>query len=378
MRFQITSFALIFAIFGVHTAIYATEQGSAFSLSGFGTLGIGKVLSGTQDAANNKGYNCPCFISDYAQNAVYESKAFRYKPDSKLGLQAQWSSPSKQYSVTGQVVSRGAVNGNVNLEWLYGTAEINSKLTVQVGRKRLPLLQFSEVQDVGHALPWIHLPPQIYGWDAVNYNGANVRFRDEWNGWFVNANAFLGTETNKDAGYWKIYSGKNTRTSSRWSNIVGTEVKFSKDWFDMRAFYMQSNTQSLNYSTASQYSLAKKQEVRGISLNADFGRPFFSAEFLSINRRADYGGDTAQLLYAGYRLNKFTPLISFSNYQQHLLDPTGSPEGHRTVSAVLRYDVDSASAIKGQFDIWKDKSGLGFASQHGNSKLLSISYDRVF
>jgi hypothetical protein len=194
----------------------------------------------------------------------------------------------------------------------------------------------------------------------------------------VNANAFLGAETNKDAGFWKIYSGKNSRTSSRWSNILGTEVKFSKGWFDMRGFYMQSNTQNLDYATAFQYSAAKKQAVRGVSLNADFGKPFFAAEFLSINRKADYGGDTAQLLYAGYRISKFTPLVSFSNYKQHLSDPTGAPEAHRTVSAVLRYDVDSASAIKAQFDVWKDKSGLGFTSQHGNSKLLSISYDRVF
>jgi hypothetical protein len=163
MRFQLKPLALIVAMIGANTSAYATEQESAFSLSGFGTLGIGKILSGTQDAANNKGYNCPCFVSDFAQNAVYEGKTLRYKPDSKLGMQAQWTSPSKQYSVTAQVVSRGAANGNMNLEWLYGTAEINSKLTLQLGRKRLPLLQFSEVQDVGHALPWIHLPPQIYG-----------------------------------------------------------------------------------------------------------------------------------------------------------------------------------------------------------------------
>jgi hypothetical protein len=356
----------------------ATEQESSFSISGFGTLGVGKILSGTQDSAVNLGYNCPCAIVDYAQNGVYEGYKLRYKPDSKLGIQTQWSNPSKQYSITAQLVARGAANGNVNVEWLYGSAEINSNLTLQVGRKRLPLLQFSEVQDVGHAIPWIHLPQQIYGWEIVNYNGANLRYRDEFNGWFVNANAFLGTETNKDAGLWKIYTGKSSKTSSKWSNIGGSELKLSKGLFDVRAFYMQSKTQYFVHGISSQYSPAHKQSIAGVSSNADFGKAFISAEFLSISRKADYGSDTSQLLYAGYRLNKFTPLLSVANYKQHMNDPSYPGDGHRMASAVLRYDLDSTSALKMQFDVWKDKTGPGFTSQHGDSKLLSFSYDRVF
>jgi hypothetical protein len=360
------------------TNAIAAEQESAFSLSGFGTLAAGKVLRGTHDSASDLGYGCPCFITDYAHNAVYETKSLRFKPDSKLGLQAQWTSPSKQYSMTTQIISRGAANGALNVEWLYGTAEISPNLTLQVGRKRLPLLQFSEVQDVGHALPWIHLPPQVYGWEVVNYNGVNLRYRDEFKSWFVNANTFLGSETNKNSGFWKIYNGKASKTSSKWSNIVGAEVKLSKGWFDARGFYMQSNTQNLDYATSTLYSTATKQKITGLSLNADFGKPFAAVEVLSINRKADYGGDKAQLIYAGYRLGKFTPLISFANYAQSLNDPTAAAERHRTLSAALRYDINASSALKMQLDSWKDKSGIGFASQHGNSTLFSISYDRVF
>jgi hypothetical protein len=367
-----------FLFFVAHGFVLAAEPESAFSLSGFGNLAVGKILRGTSDPATNLGYGCPCYIADYAQNAVYEGKVFRFKPDSKLGLQGQWNSPEKQYSVTAQIISRGAANGNMNVEWLYGTAEINSNLTLQVGRKRLPLLQFSEVQDVSHALPWIHLPAQVYGWEIVNYNGANLRYRDEWKSWFINGNMFVGNETNKDAGFWKIYNGKYSKTSSKWSNIIGAEAKVSKGWFDARGFYMQSNTQNLDYSTSTVYSIATKQRISGLSLNGDFGKAFASMEMLSINRKADYGGDKAWLVYAGYRIGKFTPLISYAEYSQNLNDPTSAPEGHRTISGVLRYDINAASALKVQLDAWKDKSGIGFTSQHGNSTLLSISYDRVF
>jgi hypothetical protein len=372
----------VFGILGVlaaHPAANSNEQESSFSISGFGTLGVGKILSGTQDSAVNLGYNCPCTIVDYAQNAVYEGNAVRFKPASKLGIQTQWASPSKQFSLTAQAVSRGIVNGKVNLEWLYGSADLTSNLTLQVGRKRLPLLQFSEVQDVGHALPWIHLPQQIYGWEIVNYNGANLRYRDEFKGWFVNANAFVGAETNQDAGLWKIYQGKYSKTSSKWNNIVGGELKFSKDWFDVRAFYMQSNIQTLVHGVSSQYTDPTKQGIRGVSTNIEFGKAFVAAEFLFIDRRASYGGDVSQLLYAGYRISKFTPLVSWSKYRQKLSDPSSAAaDGHNTASAVLRYDIDSTSALKLQLDMWKDKTGQGFASQHGDSKLFSISYDRVF
>jgi hypothetical protein len=356
----------------------SAETGPSFTLSGFATLAAGKVLGGTHDPAVNQGYDCPCYISDYAQNGVYESKGVQLRPDSKLGLQGRLTSQDQRYSLTAQVVARGAANGNTNLEWLYGTAELSSKLTLQVGRKRLPLFQHSDSQDIGHALKWIHLPPQLYGWEIVNYNGASLSFVDNVGPWTLSTNAFFGSETANDSGYWKIYNGKNSQTRAKWSNIVGAEVKLSRGWFDIRGMYMQSDTQNQLVSAGGSLSSATKQRISGLSVNLDFGGPFASAEFLNINRDADYGGDRAQLYVAGYRINKFTPLLSYANYQQRLNDPSGAPEGHRSVSAVLRYDVNSTTAIKAQFDVWTDKSGAGFGSMYGNSKVLTLSLDKVF
>jgi Gram-negative porin len=360
------------------SAAIAAESGPSFSLSGFATLAAGKVLSGTHDPAVNQGYDCPCYISDYAQNSVYESKGVQLRPDSKLGLQGRLSSQDQKYSLTAQVVARGAADGRTNLEWLYATAELSNKLTLQVGRKRLPLFQHSDSQDIGHALNWIHLPPQMYGWEIVNYNGASLNYRETFGNWTTSFSGFLGQETANDSGFWKIYNGKSTQTRARWSKIVGAEAKASRDWFEVRAMYMQSDTQNQLVGTGTGYSDATKQKIFGVSLNADFGGPFASAEFLYINRDADYGGDRAQLYAVGYRLNKFTPLLSFANYQQRLNDKTAVPEAHRSVSAVLRYDLNSTTAIKAQYDMWTDKAGPGFGSMHGNSKVLTLSIDKVF
>ncbi|HOY01643.1 MAG TPA: hypothetical protein PLV36_09080, partial [Zoogloea sp.] len=134
-------------------------QGLEFTGSGFMTLAAGRVFGGTRDAAVDQGFHCPCFISDYAQRGVYEAGHWQAGPDSKLGLQGSVSAADGRFSLTGQAVSRGAANGAANLEWLYATVELSGNLTVQLGRKRLPLFSYSEAQDVGYALPWIHLPP---------------------------------------------------------------------------------------------------------------------------------------------------------------------------------------------------------------------------
>jgi hypothetical protein len=366
--------------FGVltHSWALAAESGPSFTLSGFATLAAGKVLSGTHDPTVNQGYDCPCYISDYAQNGVYESKGVQLRPDSKLGLQGRLASQDQRYSLTAQVVTRGAADGKTNLEWLYATAALTNKLTLQIGRKRLPLFQHSDSQDVGHALNWIHLPPQLYGWEIVNYNGASLTYQDSFGPWAMSLNGFVGNENVNDAGFWKIYSGKTSQTRSKWTNIIGAEVKASRAWLELRAMYLESNTQNQLVGVNPSFSDPAKQKIYGLSVSADFGGPFASAEFLYINRDADYGGDHAQLYAFGYRINKFTPLLSYANYQQRLNDKTAVPEGHRSISAVLRYDLNSTTALKAQYDLWSDKSGPGFGSMYGNSKVLSFSIDKVF
>ncbi len=120
------------SLVSVHCAPSHAEEGKGldFSGSGFLTLATGKVLSGTHDPATDQGFKCPCFISDYAQGGVYEHGAWQFEPDSKLGLQGTVSGGSGRYSLTGQIVSRGAAQGQMDLEWLYGTFEINGKLTL--------------------------------------------------------------------------------------------------------------------------------------------------------------------------------------------------------------------------------------------------------
>lgn len=70
------------------------------------------------------------------------------------------------------------------------------------------------------AIPWIHLPGQIYGWEAVNYNGVSLQHRREIGPVLGTINVFTGAESVRDSGIQRIYSGKDSRTDVKWSGIV--------------------------------------------------------------------------------------------------------------------------------------------------------------
>ncbi|HEY5994676.1 MAG TPA: hypothetical protein VIU46_08770 [Gallionellaceae bacterium] len=363
-------------------SIRAEEQdGLSFRGSGFLTLAAGAVLN-NGPAQNASGYHCPCFISDYGEAGVYEKGGLHWRPDSKLGLQG--SALYGRYSVTTQVVWRG-VDSVFDMEWLYGDIKLNNNLTLQAGRKRLPLFYYSESQDVGFAIPWAHLPPQLYGWEIINYNGANLLYKDQWGDWSSGMNVFGGNENLKDSPYWKLYNGKNSRTDSHWSNIAGAYFTLGNEWLEGRLLYVQSDIQNTILAPVLQASPTTRQKIYGASFNIDYSQWVVRSEFLYINRKESYGGDHAELLGAGYRLGKWLPMATYARYRQSVTLDQTMAEAHDGISLLLRYDLTTSSDVKVQFDHWKNRAQAPFfaatpatANPVGQANLLTLSYDMVF
>lgn len=374
--------------------------------SGFLTLGVGKMLGGTKGEGSD--FKKPFFVSDYAQAGIYDgNSSLQWQPDSKLGLQGSAIFPGKRFSVTGQLVSRGARNGAVNLEWLYASYKLNDNFTLQAGRKRIPMFYYSDTQDIGFALPWTHLPPQLYGWDAVNYNGVNLAYRGMWGEWASAINLLAGNESKKESGYWKVYRGKHNRTDIKWDDILGGDITLSKDWLETRFVYIQSKMRQKNVSgtwdpltdtydpaTADSgfTSPAGSQQIFGLTFNFDYENFLLRSEFITIDHKKDMGyKDFAQIFGVGYRFGKWTPMLTVSNYRSQAIlsvgsDPDGQ-EAHRTTSLTLRYDLSTSSALKIQYDSQKDRSGPNYTldgsgavmtNRFGDARLLTLTYDMVF
>jgi len=367
------------------TLLFIAMPSSAidFQSSGFLTLAAGKTLSGSVKGRNEIGFDCPCMISDYSQAGVYED-SISLKPDSKLGLQGSVVfSPSWQ--LTGQVVSRGSRDGKINLEWVYVSYQVNDTNTLQAGRKRLPLFYYSEQQDISFTYPWLHLPPQTYGWEAVNYNGAN--WNHQWNlgQWSGQFNMFAGSETRRDSDYLKLYSGLESETDTRWANIIGAELIGSRDWFEGRLVVIQSDTEARLVSEGEDWSTPAKQQIYGASGLVDYNDWLTSAEVFFSDRTESYGRDLAYTFSVGRRFGNYTALVTHGLYNQKIYrdnpaeyDAAESAEKHRMNSFVLRYDLNSSMALKMQLDRWRDFSGSWFKQTYGNSTTMSVGFDMVF
>lgn len=347
-----------------------------FNGSGFLTLAAGKMLDSNQDDAY--------FVADYGQAGIYEEgDGWKVGPDSKLGLQGSVVF-NPQWSATGQIVARGARDGKVNLEWLYGTYKASDKVTLQFGQKRLPLFYYSESQDVGFTLPWIRLPPEMYGWDVVNFQGANLIYRDRWGDWNATAQLALGNEERKDNPYQEIYAGRNTRTDEEWSNIVSADLTLSGDILETRFSYMHSDWATWDPSDkANSYSDNGGQSFYSVAAMIDKDDWLIRSELSYVDRPGADEEDWAAMLGVGYRFGKWLPMVTWGRFQGNYIDPATPDERWYALMLSLRYDLSDSSAIKVQYDIFHDKSDAGItgyntSERYGNSRMLTIAYDMVF
>jgi hypothetical protein len=121
---SVSRIACLFVSLFAVTVVQGEQLGNIdFTGNGFLTVGIGSMLGGSNSTV--LGRNCPCFTTDYAQAAIYDGRSgMQWGADSKLGLQGTAALQNSNFSVTAQAVSRGAKNGKIDIEWLYGSYQL--------------------------------------------------------------------------------------------------------------------------------------------------------------------------------------------------------------------------------------------------------------
>jgi len=86
------------------------------------------------------------------------------------------------------------------------------------------------------------VPPDVYGWETTNYNGVNLTYRDDIQGWAVKSNVYIGNEKVKDSPFGKLesYYLKGNPIDWEWSNMRGIDLEVNRDWFTARIAYNES------------------------------------------------------------------------------------------------------------------------------------------
>lgn len=358
---------------------FTVTHAADFNFSGFGSL-VGGYTSGscTPDNTLSDRYNSTCtrFIADWAHAGVYTPDV-DFRPESKFGVQGTLKfSPS--ISFTSQLVARTADISQISLEWAYLTFDINPEWTVQLGRKRLPIYYYSDSQDVGFSYPWLRLPPDIYGWDAVNYNGASTTYRKVLGTWSLKADAFVGNESTKSSAYAKLYY--NEPKTINWNNIAGGDLELIKDWLTFRITFIHSGYEQIDQATGTRDiwpsgANTGKQTIYGASLNVDTEHLLVRSEYSVFDRSEFQYTSHAWMIGIGSPLGKWTPMITASSYAETTPFPDSyTPANWDTLSLSVRYELTRSSDLKFQVDRLRD----GPNTFMGDANVIAVSYDFVF
>lgn len=351
------------------------EAPSALKLSGFLSL-VGGRVSGDlgadylgPDAID--GHPCPCYIADWGNAGIY-SKRFSMYPESRAGIQAKYTL-SPKINLVGQVVVRGS-DSVPNLQWAYASFALSKQWEVQLGRKRIPLYYYSDFQDIGVSYPWVTPPPELYGWEATNYNGASVRYKGALGETNFNASLFAGREKVRDALYQRLYYDSETRVT--WNRLIGGDIEATHGPLTVRAVYMQTTVRTEN--PVEELDDRAHLKAYGVAANLDFEDWFVLSELTQLTRDFDAGYRVtapAWTVGAGYHFGKWTPFLNYARYTERTDQPDMyAPQSYRRASLTLRYDIDAKSAFKVQADRQKDVThNFG-----GDVTVLRLAYDRLF
>jgi hypothetical protein len=351
-----------------------------WQVSGFGSVIAGRTFGActtTTAMAERFSDDCTRYIADWSHASVYENR-WTVAPESRLGVQVNAKFTDSLSGVV-QLMGRSAPGQAVGLEWAYLSHDFAPGWTLQVGRKRLPLYYYSDFQDVGYAHNTIRTSPDVYGWDVVNYNGANLQRLDKWGEWSVRQDLFAGAENSKNNAYNKLFSNDLQRVS--WSNILGGSVEVNKGWFTARLTYVQSDFEQKDQATGERVeqpsgAFKGKQRFYGIAVNGDWDDWILRSELASADR-SDYAYKANfHLVSLSYRMGSLITTVGVSAYGESTPFPDAyNTTAFRTSTVALRYDLTGKSAVKIQFDKLKDKGNSRFT---GDARVLSLSYDFVF
>lgn len=374
-----TSFVLMLAVAGIAAGPAAraddADTPSAFKLSGFVSI-VGGRISGSlpadyAGATSIDGKECPCYTADWGNAGIYREK-FSLAPESRAGIQAKYTL-NPQVNFVGQVVIRGS-DTTPNVQWAYASFAPSKSWEFQLGRKRIPLYFYSDFQDIGASYPWVTVPPELYGWEATNYNGASVRYKTSVGESNLSASLFAGKETVKDSLYQRLYYDSKTKVV--WNKLIGGDVELTRGALTLRGVYMQATVRTTNPIEALDDTARLK--AYGIAANLDLDNWFVLSELTQLTRDFDAGYRVTAPAFtvgAGYHFGAWTPFLNYASYKERTNDlDVYAPQSYKRASLTLRYDLDARSAIKGQVDRHKDVThNFG-----GDVTVLRLSYDRLF
>jgi predicted porin len=359
------------------------------SLSGFGTLG---VVHSSEDRAD---FGSSIFVPHGAGH----TRQWSPEVDSRLGAQLIGAF-TPELSATLQLIAEQRHDGEYvpHVEWANIKYQITPQLSIRFGRTALASFLVSDFRKVGYANPWVRPPGEVYGLVPVaNSDGVDASYKLQ-RGNFVHTLQGSYGQTKV-----KLAAGGVTKGRNQW--VVSDTIESGP--VTLRIAYLQAYVSNdglhalfdtfrqfgpRGVALAEQYDPNdKKVTFVGAGGAYDPGDWFVMAEWGNVNFRSAIGERTAWYASAGYRIETFTPYITYArtmansnrsdpglNIAEQPPQQAGAAAGlnaalngllatnpvQQAISAGARWDFMKNVALKLQYD--HNNLGAGSAGTLGN------------
>lgn len=306
-------------------------------------------------------------------------------------------------TATGQLVSRGADDYDVDFEWAYLTFEATDNLSISAGRLRLPLFRYSASSDIGYSYHWVNAPRSVYDVAFTNIEGIRFDYSDYAGDWEYTLQAVVGNYENDLAGGRLI--GDNTYLGS--AEFTYESLKFRAVYGANKATYTRADLEGAvaGLRQLGAASLAADLELvddtgtfLGLGFEYDNFDYFFSAEYTVVENEESYSPkDVAYYATVGLRSGKWTPSVTYEvkdgNDDLKFLDqvaalpaavqPTATAivagtqlsimEDVSIVTLGVRYDYDTNVAFKADVSSYRDD-----IDDSNDATLIRVAVNYVF
>lgn len=379
----------------------AAQEESAFSLQGFGTLGMAR--STTDDVQ---------FVRDLSQARGVKSE-WNPKIDSVLGVQANWRVTTDLEAVA-QVMTRYGAIGNFKpeLSWAFARYNPTPNFSLRAGRLGTDFFMMADSRWVGYSYLTVRPPGDYFMYlPFYSIHGGDVSYTLQLGDGLVRGKAFYGHS-----------NGQVPLANLKWdiegSPMLGAYLDYLYGAWQVRASYA-------NIRFEHDLPLAPLiKQLYGFSLTADQSR-FLATEgtrthYYSLGLVFDQGPWLFQLMlnairqgtnalesssggYAigGYRVKSVTPYLGYSwvrstarnrmiggNPVENFVTNYVMEDGHsdqQTFIVGARWDVAKNTALKAQWDAIRGNrsSYLPYRAEDrsrwdGSTNIFSLTLDFVF
>ncbi len=348
---------------------------SAWSLSGFGTLGVAHSSERQADYAT----------SVLRKSGAGATRAWSADVDSRFGVQLDLNL-ARRWSAVLQVVSEQRLDNTYRpqVEWANLKYQVTPELALRLGRIALPMFLTADYRKVGYAYPWVRPPVEGYGSLPIS-SSDGVDATLHWDlGQVRNVAQVIYGHDKVDVPAPLFAYGRHLAGFSNTSDWGNLSVRVNM----IRAEISSNTTKTLfdaldgfgapGRALTRRYALDhKRASIINIGVNYDPGQWFVMAEAGRTRTRSFLGTTHNAYVSGGWRWRAFTPYATWSRVRS--ADPatdTGLAAGglppalaaqvaalnsglkavlataaqQTSVSAGVRWDLMANAALKLQFD----------------------------